>query len=84
MSEKSWLGYKTTSTGTLPPRPDWYMTYSEFVEVLADVLRDLPYVDQKTKMHPADISITVSMAADSVGATISALHHRGFLKYPAV
>jgi len=63
--------------------PEWYMTTSDFIGLLDNVCESLPWMAgwDKHPGHPEDIATSVSMAVDTISATISALASRGVLKY---
>lgn len=54
------------------------MTYTEFVDVVRSVVSDVPCINNQFKMHPEDLSCTVSMVTDVVGATVSVLAEKGY------
>ena len=63
--------------------PEWYMTGSQFMVLASDVVLSLPWMShwEDTPGHPEDIAVSVSMAIETMTATITALSGRGILKY---
>lgn len=62
--------------------PVWYMTTGQFMDLVTDVVLSLPWTSRDERPgHPEDIAVNVSMAVDTVSATISAMSRAGILKY---
>lgn len=58
------------------------MTTWEFMAVLTEVVQNLPWMKvwNERPGHPEDISVSVSMAVDTVSETIKAMQLHGHLR----
>lgn len=70
------------SRGSMFTTPDWYMTTGQFMDLVTDVVMSLPWMAQWDKRpgHPEDIATSVTMAVDTVSATVVAMQRAGILK----